>query len=69
MTDKTLNVQGMSCEHCRMAVTRAVSAVPGVAGVEVNLEEGSVKVSYDEARVPLDSLRRAIANEGYEVVG
>ena len=68
MTDKTLNVQGMSCDHCRMAVTRAVSAVPGVAGVEVSLEEGTVKVSYDEGKVPLASLREAIEGEGYEVV-
>ena len=68
MTDKTLNVQGMSCEHCRMAVTRAVGAVPGVRAVEVNLQEGTVRVSFDEAKVPLDSLRRAIQGEGYEVV-
>jgi copper chaperone len=68
MTEKTMNVQGMSCDHCRMAVTRAVGAVPGVAGVEVNLEEGTVKVSFDETQVRLDSLRQAIRGEGYEVV-
>jgi len=68
MTDKTLNVQGMSCEHCRMAVTRAVGAVPGVGAVEVTLQEGTVRVSFDEAKVPLDSLRQAIQGEGYEVV-
>jgi copper chaperone len=68
MTERTLNVQGMSCDHCRMAVTRAVSALPGVAGVEVSLQEGTVKVSFDESQVPLDNLRRAIQGEGYEVV-
>lgn len=68
MTDKTLSVQGMSCEHCRMAVTRAVSALAGVDRVEVNLQEGTVSVSYDEARVPMESLRQAIQGEGYEVL-
>ena len=68
MTDKTLDVQGMSCEHCRMAVTRAVSALAGVDSVEVNLQEGTVKVSYDETKVPMESLRQAIEGEGYEVV-
>jgi len=68
MTDQVLNVQGMSCEHCRMAVTRAVSAVPGVAGVEVDLEAGTVTVRFEEGKVPLDILRRAIQGEGYEVV-
>ena len=50
------------------AQTRAVSAVPGVGAVEVSLQEGTVRVSFDEAKVPLDSLRRAIQGEGYEVV-
>ncbi|MBN1835307.1 MAG: heavy-metal-associated domain-containing protein [Spirochaetales bacterium] len=68
MTEQILNVQGMSCEHCRMAVTRAVSALSGVAGVEVDLAGGTVKVRFDEESVPLDSLRRAIEGEGYEVI-
>ena len=68
MTDQVLNVQGMSCEHCRTAVTRAVSAVPGVAGVEVDLEAGTVTVRLAEGKVPLEDLRRAIQGEGYEVV-
>jgi copper chaperone len=68
MTEKTLNVQGMSCDHCRMAVTRAVGALPGVTGVEVSLQEGTVKFSFDESRLPLDDVRRAIQGEGYEVV-
>jgi copper chaperone CopZ len=51
-----------------MAVTRAVGTVPGVSGVEVNLEEGTVRFNYDESSVQLDSVREAIRGEGYEVV-
>jgi copper chaperone len=68
MTEKTLKIQGMSCDHCRMAVTRALSAVPGVTGVEVSLEEGTAKVSFDESRVPSETLQRAIEGAGYQVV-
>lgn len=38
----TLNVSGMSCNHCREAVLKAVSAVPGVGDVTVELSSGKL---------------------------
>jgi copper chaperone len=69
VTRKTLNVAGMSCQHCKMAVTRAVSSIPGVTGVEVSLEANSVTFDYAEGQVPLDSVKQAIQAQGYKVVG
>lgn len=69
MTRKTLNVEGMSCQHCKMAVTKAVSSVPGVSGVDVSLEANSVSFEYAEGAVPLDSVKQAIETQGYKVVG
>jgi copper chaperone len=59
-------VPGMSCEHCEAAVTQEVSAVPGVARVDVDLATKLVSVhgtSLDDAR-----LREAIDEAGYETV-
>lgn len=67
MTSKTLNVQGMSCDHCKMAVIRAVSALKAVSDVQVSLRDGTVSVSYDEALLPLEEIRKTIAGEGYRV--
>jgi copper chaperone CopZ len=64
-TGRTYVVGGMSCEHCRGAITEAVGAVPGVGGVEVDLEGGTVTVrgaGADDAAV-----RAAIDDAGYEV--
>lgn len=69
MTRKTLNVAGMSCQHCKMAVTNAVGSVPGVSAVEVSLESNTVSFDYPEGRVPLDSVKQAIEAQGYKVVG
>jgi copper chaperone len=68
MTTATYTVTGMTCEHCRNAVTEEVGALPGVTGVSVDLPSGSVTVTSDE---PLDtgSVRAAVDEAGYELVG
>ena len=68
MTSRIINVAGMSCDHCRMAITRAVSALEGVGSVEVSLEEGTVTVECDEEGLPLEAIEQAIVSQGYEVV-
>jgi copper chaperone len=65
----TLKVEGMSCEHCVKAVTNAVSALPGLAGVSVDLKGGTVSFSYESAQTPLETVKAAIVDAGYEVTG
>ncbi|WP_020060486.1 copper chaperone CopZ [Bacillus sp. 123MFChir2] len=64
----TLNVQGMTCNHCKMAVTNALSELAGVQNIEVNLQEGTVNVEYDEAKVDVEKMKEAIEDQGYDVL-
>ncbi len=64
---QTLNVNGMSCEHCVRAVKGAVSALPGVESVDVSLEKNLVTVGYDPSATTEQSIRAAIEGEGYTV--
>jgi copper chaperone CopZ len=61
---KTYSVSGMHCGHCKAAVSREVESVPGVDGVDVNLETKLVRVTGTD----LDdtSIRAAIDEAGYE---
>ena len=68
MIRKILNVEGMSCDHCKMAVTRAVSSLEGVESVEVSLESSTATVEFDETLLPLETIKRAIEAQGYDVV-
>jgi copper chaperone len=68
MTSKTLKVEGMSCHHCTEAVSRAVRALNGVQDVQVSLGNKSAEVRYDESRVSVEELAKAIEEEGYSVV-
>jgi copper chaperone len=68
MTRRVLNVEGMSCDHCKMAVTKAVSALEGVGAVEVSLENNTATVEFEESAVPLATIKEAIEAQGYDVV-
>jgi copper chaperone len=59
-----LEVSGMTCGHCVSAITSAVSALPGVTGVDVDLEAGSVRV---EGTPDAASVTAAIEDAGYDV--
>jgi copper chaperone len=69
MEKTVLNVEGMSCEHCVKAVTNAVGALPGVAGVSVDLAGKTVAMEYDPAQTPLDKIKGEIEDQGYDVAG
>jgi len=67
MDNITLNVSGMSCEHCVKAVNNALSSLAGVKDIKVSLKDGKVSFSHDPAKAPLDKIEAAITEEGYEV--
>jgi copper chaperone len=57
----------MSCQHCVNAITKEVSAVPGVATVAINLADKTVKVEHSE-QVSAATLIEAINEAGYDEV-
>jgi copper chaperone len=59
-------VDGMSCEHCKVAVTGEVGEVAGVSSVDVDLDAKLVRVTgtgLDDAAVVA-----AIDEAGYDAV-
>ncbi|MEU4410283.1 heavy-metal-associated domain-containing protein [Streptosporangium sp. NPDC023963] len=66
MSTTTYTVTGMTCGHCVSSVKEEVGEVPGVTGVDVDLETGRVDVSgdsFDDAAV-----RAAVKEAGYEAL-
>jgi copper chaperone CopZ len=63
MRQATLHIEGMSCGHCLSAVSRALSAVPGVEVDTITL--GRADVRYDEATTGPSKLAEAVAAAGY----
>ncbi|MET3729658.1 copper chaperone [Fictibacillus halophilus] len=67
METKTLNVEGMTCGHCKAAVTNALNELEGVKNVVVHLETGKVEVEVDSSKVTDEDMREAIEDQGYDV--
>lgn len=63
--DITYSVHGMTCEHCRIAVTEAVAQVAGVETVDVDLAAGRMRVVGH--RLDGAAIAAAVAAAGYEV--
>ena len=63
--NRIYSVPGVTCEHCRAAITREVSAVSGVESVEVDLDRKVVVVGGTGASDA--ELRAAIDEAGYDV--
>jgi copper chaperone CopZ len=61
----SFNVPGISCEHCRAAITEEVEKVGGVATVDVDLDRKVVTVRGEDVE-PV-AVRDAIDEAGYDV--
>lgn len=59
-----IKVNGMSCNHCKMSVENAASAVEGVQKAKVNLKKGELSLKMDEERI--DEVRSAVKAAGFD---
>ena len=64
MVELTYTVPGMTCAHCKHAVSSELSQVAGVEGVDVDLETKLVTVRGRD--LDAAALRAAIAEASYE---
>lgn len=56
-------VDGMTCQHCKAAVEKALLEVPGVDHVEVDLRNGTASV---QGAPNTEKAIRAIMDEGFD---
>jgi copper ion binding protein len=68
MTNLTLTVPDIHCDHCASSIQGAVGTIFGVDTVKVDIGGRTVDVAYDEVAVELDAIITAIEGQGYEVV-
>lgn len=61
---KRYEVEGMSCEHCRLALTRAIQVRDPDARVLVDLKAGALQV---EGQLSDRQVQEAIREAGYRL--
>ncbi|MDI9931641.1 heavy-metal-associated domain-containing protein [Rhodococcus sp. IEGM 1354] len=62
----TYSVEGMTCAHCAASVKEEVSEVPGVTGVDVDVDTGAVVISSD-TELDAAAVDAAIEEAGYRI--
>lgn len=68
MAEIVLKIEGMSCQHCVVSISKALKDLKGIKDVKVSLEKGSAEVSYDDTLVTLSRMKDAVTDAGYTVI-
>ena len=62
-----LKVKGMTCHHCAMSVTKALTRLEGIRDVQVDLEKGEVRFENPNAVAP-GRIQKTVEEAGYQVI-
>lgn len=65
MIEKTIKIDGMSCNHCVKAVEAELEDL-GVDSFEVSI--GSAVIKYDESKISDSDIHKAVDEAGFKVV-
>ena len=64
--DIELKIEGMTCGHCEMSVTKELSKLPGAQDVKVSSQTGTASLSVDES-VDQAEIQAAVEEAGYKL--
>ncbi len=65
MITETINIAGMSCNHCIKSIDEAIKKLP-VDKYEVKL--GSLYVEYNSEKIERNEIINAISDSGFDVI-
>jgi len=65
MKKQIFTIEGMTCQHCVMAVKVELKSI---GADSFNVEIGSAEVEYDENKLSESDIVKAIEEAGYKVV-
>lgn len=67
MKMKTIKIEGMQCNHCKMSVEKALKNIDGIEMVEVDLEKKQAIIETSK-EVEDSQIESAIEEEGFKVI-
>ena len=61
-----VKINGMTCQHCVMSVTKALTTIPGLTNIRVNLVKGEATFENPQNISP-EKIRKTVEDAGYKV--
>ena len=59
---KTISIEGMQCNHCKMSVEKALNSIEGITSVEVDLENKNAVIEYSK-EIENDKINITVKND------
>ena len=66
MNKKVISIEGMSCNHCKMSVEKALNSIEGVTKVEVSLENKNAVIESSK-EIDNNKIKQVIEEIGFTV--
>jgi copper chaperone len=67
MTQESIKVEGMTCQHCVETIIEALGAIVGTKKVAVDLDKKEVQIDYNEEKTNLKEISVKIVEMGFEL--
>ena len=64
--EKNVYIEGMSCNHCKMSVEKALKSIDGVENVAVKLDDKKASITSTKS-INNDKIKKVIEDIGFEV--
>ena len=64
---KTILIEGMQCNHCKMTVEKVLSSIEGKTNVEVSLEDKNAVIEYNK-EIENDKIKQVIEEAGFSII-
>ena len=63
--DLEIKVQGMTCEHCAAAISRALKHIDGILTLDININSGIVKINAETPELLYPLIEKVITDAGF----
>ena len=64
----TIQIKGMSCNHCTKFIETTINELDGIVSKEVNLEQANAVVQYDAQVIAQSAIVDAIKDTHFDVI-
>ena len=64
-TKKEFKIDGMHCGSCAIGIQMILTNTDGVSGADITFEGGGGTVEYDDAKINVEQIQKAVSELGY----
>lgn len=64
---KNFLTTGLHCRSCKTLIETEINVLPGVKSIKVDHQSGQTEIEYDESKISLDQIQKAIKSLNYGI--